>query len=326
MYSCRCGITCTFSSDRMVTEKPHVHLFVSQLPDGENYLEQPVRAYLYLEADVFTNSFFSNGEEEGSRIDREEGLNIPDGGDGVQWERGPSGVTTWPGDVLLSYKASADVQVTYAGEFYQINRQRRMAIAKRDNVLVYVAVSHCGIRWRDRLLQEFMQLVPTHSFGKCENNVGGQGRELKMYPHCRLKGGSGEWFEHAHCVMSHYKFVLAAENTVDDSYVTEKLFYALESNTVPIYFGAKNAINFAPPRSFIDSEAFESVGLLAEYVMKLAADPIKYSEYLAWRRCGVLGNYARARAVSLDTAPCRLCEFVSSKGYGDVPMNASQET
>lgn len=138
---------------------------------------------------------------------------------------------------------------------------------------------------------------------------------LSMYPVCSSNdNGTPHWWDHLHCAMSHYKFVLAIENTKTESYVTEKLFYALEAGSVPIYFGAPNVWDFVPPNSIIDASKFSSLKELASYVKMLANDPVAYAEYHAWRRCGILGNFGRAREMSLDTLPCRLCEVVSKRG------------
>ncbi|KAI5432434.1 hypothetical protein KIW84_036247, partial [Lathyrus oleraceus] len=94
----------------------------------------------------------------------------------------------------------------------------------------------------------------------------------------------------------------------------EKLYYALDSGAVPIYFGAPNVMDFVPPHSIIDGREFKSLEELATYVKAVANDPIAYAEYHAWRRCGVMGNYAKTRSMSLDTLSCRLCEAVSRKG------------
>lgn len=115
-------------------------------------------------------------------------------------------------------------------------------------------------------------------------------------------------------MMSHYKFVLVIEGTWTESYVTEKLFYALDSGAIPIYFGAPNIMDFVPPHSIIEGVKFKSMEELASYVKAIADDPIAYGEFHAWRRCGVLGNYAKTRALSLDTLPCRLCHAISKKG------------
>lgn len=169
---------------------------------------------------------------------------------------------------------------------------------------------------RQAIASSFLPLVPHHSFGKCLNNVkkGGKNAIDMMYPRCRNQGVGTGWSTNLHCAMSHYKFVLAIENTFRDSYVTEKLFYAFDAGSVPIYFGAPNVLELVPPNSIIVGDSFKSMAHLATYVKQLAENPVKYAEFHAWRRCGVMGNYMHTRAVSLDSLPCRLCAIVSSMG------------
>lgn len=185
------------------------------------------------------------------------------------------------------------------------------------DTLVYWSSSRC-LPKRNQLAKKILSLLPSHSFGKCLNNVGGLDRALSFYPECtKDRNEVPKWYDHLHCAMSHYKFALAIENTMTESYVTEKLFYALDSGAVPIYFGAPNVWDFIPPHSIIDGSQFSSVEQLAAYVKSLANDPVAYAEYHAWRRCGVLGNYGKTRAASLDSLPCRLCEEVSRRNGRD---------
>ncbi|KAE8677359.1 Alpha-(1,4)-fucosyltransferase [Hibiscus syriacus] len=214
---------------------------------------------------------------------------------------------------IFSYHAKDDVQSTYAGALFHNGRNYHISSEKNNDTLVYWSSSRCLSR-RNQLAKSLLKLLPHHSFGKCLNNVGGLDMALSFYPECANDPNNPKWWDHLHCTMSHYKFVLAIENTVTESYVTEKLFYALDSGAVPIYFGAPNVLDFVPPHSIIDGTKFSSMEELASYVKALANDPVAYAEYHAWRRCGVLGNYAKARATSLDTLPCRLCEVVSTKG------------
>ena len=186
-----------------------------------------------------------------------------------------------------------------------------------QEVLVYWSSSRC-VEERQRIATELLQHLPHHSFGKCLNNVNGSNMELSMYPRCRpSSSGAPEpapWTQHIHCTMSHYKFALAIENTMTDSYVTEKLFFALDAGTVPIYFGAPNVLDLVPPHSIIVASQFKSMRQLAEYVKRVAADPALYAAYHAWRRCGVMGPYGATRALSLDSLPCRLCATLSRLG------------
>lgn len=217
-------------------------------------------------------------------------------------------------DIFIGYHANDDVQVTYAGKSFHSSRSYHVSIEKRNDALIYWSSSRC-LPHRDKLAKDILSLVPHHSFGKCLNNVGGPDMALSMYPVCsNNENGSPHWWDHLHCAMSHYKFVLAIENTQTESYVTEKLFYALEAGSVPIYFGAPNVWDFVPPNSIIDASKFISLKELASYVKALANDPVAYAEYHAWRRCGILGNFGRTREMSLDTLPCRLCELVSKRG------------
>lgn len=275
LYYCRCGLSCLWTKSSVLADHPDALLFETTTPPLQRRIGDPLRVYMDLEA----------GRRQSGRE-----------------------------DVFVSYHAKDDVQATYAGAVFHNNRNYHVSSWKKSDVLVYWSSSRC-LPERNDLAKRLLNLLPHHSFGKCLNNVGGLDVALSMYPECAKDPNSTpKWWDHLHCAMSHYKFVLAIENTKTESYVTEKLFYALDSGAVPIYFGAPNVWDFVPPNSIIDGSKFGSLEELASYVKVLADDPVAYAEYHAWRRCGVLGNYGKARAVSLDTLPCRLCEAVSRKG------------
>ncbi|CAL0300661.1 unnamed protein product [Lupinus luteus] len=275
MYSCSCGLTCFWTKSPVLADKPDALLFETTTPPIQRRIGEPIRVYMDLEA-----GRKRSGQEE----------------------------------IYISYHAEDDVQATYAGALFHNSRNYHISNNKNNDALVYWSSSRC-LSERNELAKKLLGLLPHHSFGKCLNNVGGPDMALSFYPECANDANTApKWWDHLHCAMSHYKFVLAIENTWIDSYVTEKLFYALDSGAVPIYFGAPNVMDFVPPHSIIDGRKFSSLEELASYVKALANDPVAYAEYHAWRRCGVLGNYGKTRAVSLDTLPCRLCEAVSRKG------------
>ncbi|KAH8480291.1 hypothetical protein Peur_062838 [Populus x canadensis] len=275
LYSCRCGLSCLWTKSSVLADKPDALLFETTTPPLQRRNGDPLRVYMDLEA----------GRKRSGRE-----------------------------DLFISYHAEDDVQSTYAGALFHNGRNYHVSRRKDNDTLVYWSSSRC-LADRNRLAKSLLSLLPHHSFGKCLNNVGGPDRALSFYPECANDASlKPKWWDHLHCAMSHYKFVLAIENTWTESYVTEKLFYALDSGSVPIYFGAPNVLDFVPPHSIIDGNKFNSMEELASYVKDLANDPVAYAEYHAWRRCGVLGNYGKTRAASLDTLPCRLCEAVSRKG------------
>jgi len=275
LYSCRCGLSCLWTKSSVLADKPDALLFETTTPPLQRHNGDPLRVYMDLEA----------GRKRSGRE-----------------------------DLFISYHAEDDVQSTYAGALFHNGRNYHVSRRKDNDTLVYWSSSRC-LADRNRLAKSLLSLLPHHSFGKCLNNVGGQDMALSFYPECANDASlKPKWWDHLHCAMSHYKFVLAIENTWTESYVTEKLFYAFDSGSVPIYFGAPNVLDFVPPHSIIDGNKFKSMEELASYVKYLANDPVAYAEYHAWRRCGVLGNYGKTRAASLDTLPCRLCEAVSRKG------------
>ncbi|KAL7156101.1 hypothetical protein ABFS83_03G120300 [Erythranthe nasuta] len=274
LYSCRCGLSCLWTKSPVLADKPDALLFETTTPPFQRRSGDPLRVYMDLEA----------GRKKSFRE-----------------------------DIFISYHAKDDVQSTYAGAFFHNNRNYRLSPIKNNDTLVYWSSSRC-LPQRNELAKKLLSLLPHHSFGKCMNNVGGLDRALSFYPECEKNVKEApKWWDHLHCAMSHYKFVLAIENTVTESYVTEKLFYALDSGAVPIYFGAPNVWDFVPPHSIIDGTQFSSMVQLASYIKSLANDPVAYAEYHAWRRCGVLGDYGKTRLASIDTLPCRLCEAVSRK-------------
>lgn len=275
LYSCRCGLSCLWTKSPVLADKPDALLFETTTPPLQRRNGEPIRVYMDLEAG-----------------------------------RKRSGYE----DIFVSYHADDDVQSTYAGALFHNNRNYHLSSYKNNDTLVYWSSSRC-LPARNKLAKRLLSLLPNHSFGKCLNNVGGLDMALSLYPECTKDQNDAKpkWWDHLHCAMSHYKFVLAIENTMTESYVTEKLFYALDSGAVPIYFGAPNVWDFVPPNSIIDGTKFSSIEELASYVKALANDPVAYAEYHAWRRCGVFGNYVQTREASLDTLPCRLCEAVSKK-------------
>ncbi|KAF4363720.1 hypothetical protein G4B88_000949 [Cannabis sativa] len=334
LYPCACGLSCLWTKSSVLADKPDALLFetttpplqslftTSSPPTATSVPSAPEINTFGLDNNVFSTnppptSVFSpspilpteNTSQDLVSSDRRTGDPLR-----VYMELEAGRKRSGAEDLFISYHAKDDVQSTYAGGLFHNGRNYHVSSHKDNDTLVYWSSSRC-LPQRNKLAKKLLSLLPHHSFGKCLNNVGGLDKALSFYPECTNDANvTPKWWDHLHCAMSHYKFVLAIENTVTESYVTEKLFYALDSGSVPIYFGASNVLDFVPPNSIIDGSTFSSLEELASYVRNVANDPIAYAEYHAWRRCGDLGNYGKTRAVSLDTLPCRICNAVSRKG------------
>ncbi|CAI5497953.1 unnamed protein product, partial [Closterium sp. Naga37s-1] len=281
VHACHpCPLSCAFTRARPLATHPDALLFEGVLPPSPSKPAHPLHVYMNLEAHPWGEppaGTDGEGEKAGTGEKGKDGK-VGEGGEGSDRVGARAGV-----DVFVGYGANATVQATYAGHLFHWDRQRYIADNKRTDVPVFHAVSNF-VPWRDALVKELMKHVPMHSFGACRSTTAQHGSELQLYPHCAHTYGAQErWQHHTHCVQSHYLFSLAIENTRAPGYVTEKFFYPLEAGTVPIYIGAPDIAAFAPPDSYIDASGLSPADLGA-MVRRIAADPLEYMGYHAWRR------------------------------------------
>eukprot|EP00775_Hariotina_reticulata_P003898 gene3898-4152_t len=74
------------------------------------------------------------------------------------------------------------------------------------------------------------------------------------------------------------------ENSIEMDYVSEKVYHALESGCVPIYYGAPNVEDFLPdPASVVNYAHFHSPGALMAELERLAGDEAQYQMKMAWK-------------------------------------------
>jgi hypothetical protein len=79
-------------------------------------------------------------------------------------------------------------------------------------------------------------------------------------------------------VMSRARFSYCYENVCDlSNYITEKIFDAFLSGSVPIYWGADNVTEHIPEECFIDRRNFPDMEGLHNYLISI--DPKQYLRY-----------------------------------------------
>ncbi|XP_018432393.1 PREDICTED: galactoside 3(4)-L-fucosyltransferase-like, partial [Nanorana parkeri] len=89
-----------------------------------------------------------------------------------------------------------------------------------------------------------------------------------------------------HPTISQYKFYLSFENSIYKDYITEKIWSnAFGSWAVPVVLGTsrKNYERFVPGDAFIHVDDFPSAKELANYLLELDKDDVKYQKYFNWR-------------------------------------------
>ena len=99
-----------------------------------------------------------------------------------------------------------------------------------------------------------------------------------------------------------YKFYLAFENNMCEDYITEKAWFVLRLNIVPVVLGGADYKALLPPHSYIDVRDFSSAKQLAEYLTMLSKNDHLYRKYFEWKRHFRIGMTKYA---------CQLCAFMN---------------
>ena len=81
--------------------------------------------------------------------------------------------------------------------------------------------------------------------------------------------------------LSKYKFTIAAENTQNPGYTTEKMIHPLSVGSIPIYWGSPTVVDDFNPACFINVDNFSSLKKMVEYVILIDNDEKKRREILS---------------------------------------------
>ena len=122
---------------------------------------------------------------------------------------------------------------------------------------------------RNRILDYLGKRFPIEHIGRFRNTIGGEFTPLY---------NSHEFQEY----MRKFKFVLTMENSIGDTYITEKIFNAILSNRIPIYFGTKNVTDYINDKRIlrVSDTSFESLDILAKKISSLMNDDDAYNSIL----------------------------------------------
>jgi hypothetical protein len=81
-------------------------------------------------------------------------------------------------------------------------------------------------------------------------------------------------------IQSQYKFTLCLENAFDyPGFVSEKIFDAFSSGSIPIYYGASNIEKIVPDDCFIDFRKFQNIDELVAFLRGITEK--QYEQYIA---------------------------------------------
>lgn len=198
-------------------------------------------------------------------------------------------------DIHMTYQLHSDIPTLYPnwhqyGEF--LDPPLPIEAKKKHTSSTLYAASN-PVDFRDQYVKELMNYMAIDSIGKCMNN-----KNISGFPTGR-RSWEGNGFSALIAVIQSYKFYLAFENSHTRDYVTERVFQALISGTVPVYWGAENILDFMPDKNaIINVNDFSHPQQLANYLEYLDNNDVEYQKHLAWKSNGYSSTFKQLVDIS----------------------------
>eukprot|EP01039_Chlorochromonas_danica_P006314 gene6314-6963_t len=128
-------------------------------------------------------------------------------------------------------------------------------------------------------------------------------------------------------VIGRYMFNLAFENSIEDGYVTEKPFDALQSGTVPIYLGDPNQLKalLPHPKAAIFVADYPDRASLVQYLQLLVENETAYEEHRAWRKDFSYSTNLIGKPLLEKNWYCRVCQWAARESEKVTTTPALQE-
>lgn len=219
-------------------------------------------------------------------------------------------------DWKITYERDSDLLMSYAPTDFQFALYNHTD--QRTDYLAVLMVSNCKDGDRLEYAAELMKHIPVLSLGKCLNNMPNGTTPSSLFPRCHATIAEGNQVKIKLCFMSYFKYYLAFENSRYDDYVTEKLFDAFSTPSLPVYRGSATAKNLVPAlHSAIMADDFPSPQALANYILLLENNTNLYEEYFAWKReytagTPLLPTFQHLQEFNRDAFQCNACRKLRS--------------
>jgi len=127
-----------------------------------------------------------------------------------------------------------------------------------------------------------------------------------------------------------HRFNLAFESSNEKDYMTEVIFDAFQSGSLPVILGPSNIQDHFPPKSFINAGSFQYWDELGQYIKEVAENKTLWKSYHEWRKDpDALKSFRERFSFTKTTPECRMCRWAYAKQYGlgwDHVQQVVQET
>tara|TARA_Y100000741_G_scaffold365220_1_gene360805 strand:- start:1401 stop:2291 length:891 start_codon:yes stop_codon:yes gene_type:complete len=142
--------------------------------------------------------------------------------------------------------------------------------SKVEHKASFIARNCHSLNNREKWVRDIQSVYPVASIGQCMHNVDPWFSQNADWPNNKLR------------LMRRYMFHLSFENQ-NEEHMTEKLYYALEAGTIPVYLGDVRAQRWAPKNSFINAHAFQNGTEVGKYLKLVSENMSLFASYHAWR-------------------------------------------
>jgi hypothetical protein len=143
---------------------------------------------------------------------------------------------------------------------------------------------------RTEYINQLMKYIEIDNYGNCGNNIlplPDHIIQIQQSENKNLKDrGNYNWEKGKLSLSNDYLFTIAFENTFDHDYITEKIWHAFITGSIPIYYGAPNIYDWLPCENndcFIDLTKFQTPKHAADFIRNIAQNKTLYLNYHLWR-------------------------------------------
>ncbi len=212
-------------------------------------------------------------------------------------------------DIDMSYRLHSDVPypyITFAQGKRNLLAETNSTWKSREKAVLFVAKNCGSTSKREQLVEMLQKFVRVDSVSSCLNN--------KKWPSDIPITGNRATDKRT--LSKRYVAILAAENSIEDDYVSEKVYDGLIAGAVPIYYGAPNIDRFVPSDSIIKVPyplTNDGVKQVAQRIEQVFNSEEEYNRLTHFKRLGGIEdrllemfNFTKVHV------KCRLCQKIMS--------------
>ncbi len=208
-------------------------------------------------------------------------------------------------DLTITCSFDSDLPVTYYGWNYNLLLNvSDSPWEKREPAIVFIAKNCHSRNRRESLVKRLQQYVRVDSVSSCLNN--------RPWPPEIPRSNKD-------AVQKRYLMYLAAENSIEKDYVTEKVYGGLINGAVPFYLGAPNIQEFVPTHSVIPipgNFTEKDIVRIADIAKAIIANKKVYEEWIEFKKHPYEERFKRKFSVANTHIWCRLCRKLYALKHG----------